>query len=220
MIGRSCLGLLVFHVLIVGSWLLPAQDHSGRATAATDESLAVPRLAEAVERALATTDAGRSDPTSTLRRPWPIAPGTLGFPQITRAAGTIFSGRVTAIARRPATRAQSVATVAVTFHVERAIRGATVGQDLTISQWIGLWSAGQRYRVGERVLLFLYPPSKLGLTSCVSGALGRFNVDALGRVLLSAQHLSAFQRDPMLGGKSRVDFETFALAARQAGGEQ
>src|SRR5882724_6712647 len=219
MIGRSCLGLLAFQVLIVGSLLLPAQDHSGRVTAATDESLAVPRLAEAAERVLVETDASRLDPTSTLRRPWPIAPGMIGFPQITRAAGTIFSGRVTAIARRPANRAQSIATVAVTFHVERAIRGATAGQDLTISQWIGLWSGGQRYRVGERVLLFLYPPSKLGLTSAVGAEIGRFRVDPAGQVLLSAQQLSAFRDNPVLAGKSRVRFNDFALAVQRTAEE-
>ena len=104
--------------------------------------------------------------------------------------------------------------------MENAIRGATPGEDLTISQWIGLWSGGQRYRVGERVLLFLYPPSKLGLTSCVAGAIGRFAIDPWGRVLLSAQHLSAFRADPVLGGKSRIRFSEFALAVRQAGEEE
>jgi hypothetical protein len=140
----------------------------------------------------------------------------IGFPQIAHAAGTIFSGTVTGIARRPATRSQAVETVAITFHVERALRGATPGDDLTISQWIGLWSTGQRYRIGERVLLFLYPPSELGLTSCVAGPMGRFSIDPKGRVLLSAQHLSAFRTDSVLGGKSRVVFSDFALAVQRA----
>src|ERR1700687_4738232 len=121
-----------------------------------------------------------------------------------------------AIARRPANNGQTVETVTITFHVDNAIRGATPGEDLTISQWIGLWSGGQRYRVGERVLLFLYPPSKLGLTSCVSGAMGRFTINPRGRILLSAQHLSAFRADPVLGGKSRTRFSDFVLAVRRA----
>jgi hypothetical protein len=141
-------------------------------------------------------------------RPSGTPPWTIGFPVIARAAGTIFSGTVTAIARRPATPSQTVETVAITFHVENAIRGATPGEDLTISQWIGLWSSGQRYRVGERVLLFLYPPSKLGLTSCVAGAMGRFTIDPRGRVLLSAQ--------PVLGRRSRVSFSDLASAVRRA----
>jgi hypothetical protein len=146
----------------------------------------------------------------------PTAVATTALPMLVRAAGTIFSGTVTAIARRPATHGQAVETVAITFHVDNAIRGATPGEDLTIAQWIGLWSGGQRYRVGERVLLFLYPPSKLGLTSCVAGNLGRFSVDSWGRVLLSAQHLSAFHADPVLGGKSRVVLKDFALAVRRS----
>ena len=144
----------------------------------------------------------------------------MALAQIARGAGTIFSGAVTAIARRPATGGQSVETVAITFHVENAIRGTTPGQDLTITQWIGLWSSGQRYRLGERVLLFLYPPSKLGLTSCVAGPMGRFSVDPSGQVLLSARHLLAFRADPLLGGKSRVKFNDLAQAVWRAGEEE
>jgi hypothetical protein len=147
-------------------------------------------------------------------------PGTIGFPLIARTAGTIFSGTVTAIVPRPATSKQGIETVAITFHVENAIRGATPGNDLTIAQWIGLWSGGQRYRVGERVLLFLYPPSKLGLTSSVGGAMGRFTVDPWGRILLSEQHVSAFRADSVLGGKSRVRLSDFALAVRNARKEE
>jgi hypothetical protein len=143
-----------------------------------------------------------------------------GFSQFSRAAGRIFSGTVTHIERRPATAGQSVETVAVTFHVENAVRGASPGQNLTIKQWIGLWSSGQRYRVGERVVLFLYPNSKLGLTSTVGGSVGHFAVDREGWVLLTAQHLAAFRGDPVLGGKSRARFGDFALAVRQAGEEE
>lgn len=142
------------------------------------------------------------------------------FPEMVRAAGMIFSATVKAVERRLAGDGQSVGTVVVTLHVERAIRGATPGEDLTISEWIGLWAGGQRYRIGERVLLFLYPRSKLGLTSWVGGALGRFNVDAWGRVMLSAQHLRAFEKDPVVGGRSRVAFSDLALAVRHAGEEE
>jgi hypothetical protein len=139
------------------------------------------------------------------------------FPQFVRAAGTIFSGTVAKIERRAATGGQSVETVAVTFHVENAVRGATSGRDLIITQWIGLWASGQRYRVGERVLLILYPNSKLGLTSVVGGSLGRFAVDRTGWVQLTAEHVAAFRGDPVLGGKSRARFGDFALAVRHAG---
>ena len=159
-------------------------------------------------------------PTSNLRRPVTPPTAPIDFSALAGAAGIIFSGTVSAVVRQPANNGQAVATVAVTFHVENAIRGVSPGDDLTISQWIGLWLSGQRYRVGQRMLVFLYPPSKLGLTSCVAGALGRFNVDAQGRVLLSAQHLAAFRADPVLGGRSRARISDFARAVRRASGEE
>ena len=160
--------------------------------------------------------------------PWsrPVAPrrpiGSRGgvINDVVRASGMIFSGTVTGIKSGPANQTQAVAAVAITFHIDHAIRGTRSGDSITISQWAGLWSSGQRYRLGERVLLFLYPRSKLGLTSCVAGPMGRFEVDAWGRVLLSAHHRSAFRTDPVLGGKSRLDFSDFALAVRQAGEEE
>jgi len=132
----------------------------------------------------------------------------------------IFSATVISVARRPETGGEFLGAIAVTFHVENSIRGAIPGEDLTVTQWISLWSGGQRYRVGDRALFFLYPPSKLGLTSCVGWPLGRFALDSSGRVLLSTQQVSAFRRDPVLGGKSRVSFRDFARAVRQASKEE
>jgi len=161
----------------------------------------------------------------------PLPPSPAALSQISRAAGMIFSGRVTAIARgpssgplssarsssgRPSSESPAIETVATTFHVERAIRGVRNGETLTIVQWAGLWSGSQHYEVGERLLLFLYAPSRLGLTSSVGGSLGRFTIDSAGRVLLSEQHLSVFAADPVLGGKSRIPFSDFAQNVRRA----
>ena len=145
----------------------------------------------------------------------PIQPDS-GLRHIARAAGMIFSGTVIRIEPRAATGGQSVETVAVTFRVENALRGTTAGRSITISQWFGVWAAGQNYRLGERVLLFLYPRSSLGLTSLVAGPLGRFDVESSGYIRLSARHMSAFRIDPVLGGKSRVSFSDFASAVRHA----
>jgi hypothetical protein len=152
-------------------------------------------------------------------RPSPSPGNPVGFPTIARAAGTIFSGTVAAVSRRTAPGGQTIETISVTFHVEQAIRGATPGENLTIAQWMGLWSSGQRYRVGEHLMVFLYPASKLGLTSLVGGGLGRFVVDPYGRVLLNAQHMNAFRKDAVLGGKSRVRVSDFVLAVSRAGEE-
>ena len=72
----------------------------------------------------------------------------------------------------------------VTCQVEDAVRGVKAGQIYSFREWAGLWSAGPRYRVGQRLLLFLYAPSKLGLTSPVGGRSGLLSVDVKGEVLL------------------------------------
>ena len=214
--GSTCSWLLALSLVILPSGILEAQpDQGGRISDLVSDSAFAPQHVV-------------QSPSAGPIHPWPIslwphrpaAPATFDLPLLARSAGMIFSATVTGIARRPASGGQAIETVAITFHVQNVIRGATPGEDLTITQWIGLWSSGQRYRMGERALLFLYPPSKLGLTSCVGGPMGRFSLDPLGRVLLSAQQLSAFRRDPVLGGKSRVSFRDFALAVRQATGEE
>ncbi len=139
---------------------------------------------------------------------------------MTRAAGIIFSGRVTSIRHIPSSPGLHAASAAVTFQVEHAIRGASPGQNLTIHEWAGLWRAGERYRVGERVLLFLYPPGKLGLTSPVSGAMGRFAMDSQGKILMGAQHIRTLAADPILGGRIAVPYTDFALAVRRSSREE
>lgn len=152
--------------------------------------------------------------------PVPVPPATPGLTQLSRAAGTIFSGQVLSISRAAAFGHPAVEALAIRFRVESSIRGAIPGHDLTIYQWMGLWSGGQRYRVGERLLVFLYPPSKLGLTSSVGGPLGRFPVDPWGRITVSAPQAAAFRTDPVLGGKSQVSLGDFARAVkRTTGGE-
>jgi hypothetical protein len=93
--------------------------------------------------------------------------------QLARDAGIIFSGAVERV-ERVAPAPGDVGTVRVTFRVAEALRGAAPGEALTIREWDGLWNAGDRYRVGEHLLLFLYPPSgELGLTTPVGGEQGR-----------------------------------------------
>jgi len=211
MFGRSSACLLAFSFLVF--LLVRVQGQSERVDPGRDF---VPPLSPP-----ATLPQRIPDPVQPYPRlRWLTSPGPVGFPLLANAAGTIFSGTVTAIKRRPADAGQSVETIAVTFHVEQSMRGAIPGEDLTVSQWMGLWSSGQRYRLGERVLLLLYPPSKLGLTSCVGGGMGRFAIDPQGRVVLSARHLSAFRTDPVLGGKSRVRLSDFARAVRRANEEE
>jgi hypothetical protein len=150
---------------------------------------------------------------------YPSAPGGTAFQQLVRSAGIIFSGRVTSVGRADSS-ARDPASTSVTFRVEHAIRGTSPGENLTIQEWAGLWTSGERYRVGERVLLFLYAPSKLGLTSPVAGTMGRFAMDSEGKVVMSAQHAVALAEDPILGGKTVVSYTGFALAVRRSSEEE
>lgn len=191
---------------------------------------------------LAPTSAIPSDPPTLSRPtrlpvpiegPWrePVGPGTVGLPQIARTAGIIFSGRVTFVGRAAfANSADSrierspwqTASTMITFQVEDAVRGTKAGQSLTIREWAGLWTGKdhERYRVGERVFLFLYSPSRLGLTSPVAGLGGRFAIDLQGRIAMNAQNALALAADPVIGGKKLIPYADFFHAVRRASGEE
>jgi len=208
MLGRCCVGLFAVALQLHSpkSSPAPSERNTIRNRIASPTETVVPNGRNSVRSPIA--------PQPRFRRRVLFAPDTFGFPQLNRAAGIIFSGTVTHIERIPARAGQALETIAIRFHVEYAIRGVTPGDSVTISEWIGLWSAGQRYQLGERLLLFLYPPSKLGLTSCVGGSLGRFAVDPAGHISLSGEQVSAFQGNPVFGGRSRVRLSDFAWAVR------
>ena len=222
---RGCWRLLaVCSLIFVSPRLLFGQDA---------QVARAPDGAPAIERAYA--------PNLTLpRESWPVAPVWIPpsgpptahpvapqrpiFAQLVSAAGIIFSGHVTSVGRSPSPNGRSPASTSVTFQVEHAMRGASAGQSLTIQEWAGLWTGGERYRVGERVLLFLYSPSKLGLTSPVAGGIGKFAVDAQGRIVMNAVQAATVAVDPVLsvrtGGKSVVLYADFARAVQRSGGEK
>jgi hypothetical protein len=147
--------------------------------------------------------------------PYPVGPGAIVFQQIVRAAGIIFSGSVTFIGHAASSSGPDPTSTTVTFQVEHAIRGTSPGQSLTIREWAGLWNSGERYRVGERVLLFLYPPGKLGLTSPVAGTMGKFAIDSKDKIVMTAQHIATLAADPILGGKTVVPYADFAQSVRR-----
>ncbi len=159
----------------------------------------------------------------------PVRPGA-GDPQpppgisqrpVVQSSGYAFAGTVKAVQHVAAAKRNRIATTRITFHVDNAIRGARTGQTLVISEWAGLWPFGEQYRPGERVLLFLYPPSKLGLTSPVRGSAGRFRIGGRGRVVVPPG-----QRDSLpdrvrarLGENGEIEVAEFARAMRLAGEE-
>jgi len=204
--AASCRRLLAASLLILAAPLLLSGQDS-----ATDRSFA--------DQAFADRASARA-PVVALGAPGSDVFHELFFRQLVRAAGIIFSGRVTSIGRSGSSSGLDPASTVVTFQVDHAIRGTSPGQNLTIREWAGLRFSGERYRVGERVLLFLYSPSSLGLTSPIAGAMGRFAMNAQGQVVMSAQHVAALATDPILGGKTVVPYAAFALAVRRSSGEE
>jgi hypothetical protein len=114
--------------------------------------------------------------------------------QMTRRSGAIFAGRVLSVQYLRPRFTDEVPTMRVTFRVQRGIRGARTGGSFVLREWAALWNGGERYRVGERVLLFLYPRSRVGLTSPVGGERGRFRIDAKGQVIVNAERAELFER--------------------------
>ena len=109
------------------------------------------------------------------------------FQETVRRAGLIFEGIVISVQPEWGTGgAQPKIPLAyrVAFQVKRGVRGVPAGTRLVIREWAGLWPArAQHYRVGEHAFLFLYPPSRGGLTSTVGGTKGKLAVRG-GRVVL------------------------------------
>lgn len=106
--------------------------------------------------------------------------------RVLRDSGRIFSGTVLQVEHRNSDSSSALATTRIVFRVDKAIRNVRRGQTVEINEWAGLWQSGERYHPGERVLLFLYPPSRLGLTSPVGNRAGRFPVNRAGLVTVKA----------------------------------
>jgi hypothetical protein len=124
-----------------------------------------------------------------------VAERVLGpqWEQLSQRAGMIFAGTVLAPAAQvgsnrglaaerfvAGTTAGTPPVVKLSFRVDEAIAGVERGQVLTIREWAGA-SPGQRLMSkGQRFLMFLYPPSRLGLTSLVGGSMGQIALGTTG----------------------------------------
>lgn len=139
------------------------------------------------------------------------------LPRMIHSAGIIFSGQVVSVTHAGAASGELATPTVITFRVQHAIQGAIAGQRLTIREWPGLWNLGERYRIGERVFLFLYPPSRLGLTSPVKGMLGRLAMDPQERILLRPEITNAFAPDLVFERKDSVPYADFERGLQRIG---
>lgn len=118
--------------------------------------------------------------------------------QMARGAGMIFSGTLMSAASQPASSG-AVPTMELRFKVDRAIAGAHSGQVVTVREWSGSESLHRPLRPGDRVLLLLYPPGRLGLTSPVNGSSGQVALSPGGK-LLRSQNISVGQLERAIRG--------------------
>ena len=142
-----------------------------------------------------------------------VAERVLGprWKQLSRRAGMIFAGTVlatpsglspsdstvpTSTMLSPADQSPgAISAIELTFRVDEPIAGVDRGQVLTIHEWAGAWAMHRPMNKGQHLLIFLYPPSRLGLTSPVGGALGQVALDSSGTsVATSAQGLAISSR--------------------------
>ncbi len=115
-------------------------------------------------------------------------------PSLARHAAIIFFGRVTDVSRVVPESGAAEPSLQITFAAESGIRGVQTGREFRLLEWPGRWQAGERYRVGERYLLFLHAPNAAGLTSPVGGSAGRFLVDSKGTVDINSAALVGVER--------------------------
>jgi hypothetical protein len=127
-------------------------------------------------------------------------------------AAVVFVGQVVRI-ERPA----NGGVVEVAFRVDRAVLGQ-VGSMYTLREWAGLWVAGQqRYRVGQRAMVFLHAANEAGFSSPVGGMEGVVPMVPMGEdaePLLDVRWLAA--RVVRSVGEPIADAEGGAIALSEA----
>lgn len=92
-------------------------------------------------------------------------------------------------------------TYLIHFRVDDGIRGIQTDERLTVTEWAGMWKPGaDRYRVGERYLLFL--GGKKGSTSLVGGDNGRLRIK---NELVSIESAARPERAMRLQGAAKAE---------------
>src|SRR5208282_1891616 len=113
--GGSCRCVLVLLVVIVPLALVRGQTGEGQTGGVQPERITSDQVAADFVRAAANAVLPRTEQSPQIAPSRPLPPiipwGPIGFPRMAQAAGIIFSGTVTSVTRRPATRAQAIETV-------------------------------------------------------------------------------------------------------------
>ena len=141
----------------------------------------------------------------------PLAPGSNDVSSVMRSlssrAGVIFVGQVEKI--QP-----NGGVMDIVFSVQQHVAG-DVGDTYTLREWSGRWAGGQqRYNVGERAMIFLYPPNAAGISSPVDGMAGVVPLIPMGAkedALLDIRFLETRLERPLGAPIADADFGAIAL---------
>lgn len=143
--------------------------------------------------------------------------------QLSRRAGMIFAGTVLRVAvpsgfiNRPS--GGTLPAVQLQFRVDHPIAGVEPGQILTIHEWSGAQSLYRPMISGQHILIFLYAPSWLGLTSPVGGSLGLLALDSSGMYMATDEprlrQVVSLKSDKKIGVQ-RISVEQLERAIRRA----
>jgi hypothetical protein len=117
----------------------------------------------------------------------------------------IFAGTVLSAAPADRANAGTIPAVQLSFRVDEAIAGVQQGQILTINEWAAAWAMHRPMLIGQHILVFLYTPSRLGLTSPVGGSLGQVDLDARGKNVAAHALKTGQLQSKVLPGTSGPD---------------
>lgn len=106
---------------------------------------------------------------------------SLNLEEMVKHSGTIVVGQVLNVHQDHHPQYQNIAVTMVTVKVTEALLGKP-GKEFTFMQYGGTGKQAiadlPKYRVGEEVMLFLHPESKVGFTSPVGAGQGKFTIEA------------------------------------------
>src|SRR5436190_16158123 len=123
-----------------------------------------------------------------VMRPAAAVGRRLDLATMTAHAGTIVAGRIVALRTGSHPQYHNIGALFVTLQVSETLKGSPTDR-LTFMQFAGRAAASSAagrvsmaqtlpdmpsYRVGEEVVLFLYPASSAGFTSPVGGEQGKY----------------------------------------------
>lgn len=111
--------------------------------------------------------------------------------EMTMTAGRVVHGRVVGVRTGQHPQQPSISVLFVKIQVIEMLKGAPAPEISFMQYAGGSFSHLPQYRIGEELVLFLYPESRLGLTSPVGEGQGKFiarnDVRTGRRVLLNEQ---------------------------------